>query len=148
MGVEVTITVRTPVTVLAIEGDADPAALARVGDEIGALRAEGADGKPLVVDVSGLTWVHPAAIASLLAHAGSRDGGVRIVCERLTGRRLLRRCLPARACPPLFGSVAEAVGDLDDRPARRPATSPRTPRHDVAVTRARLVEPGELKPAS
>jgi hypothetical protein len=96
--------------------------------------------------------VHPAAIASFLSHLGMSPGRVRLVCERLTGRRLLRRCLPHDMCPPMFGSVADAVGDLvdGDEPDALVAdtsTSVRAvldPPQDVAVRRSRLHHQDQL----
>ena len=115
MGVLVRLRSELGATVVELDGPSDPDLLARVGEAIARLRVE--DTSTLVLDITGLAMAHPRGIAALVEQLGPASGDrVRLVCRRLSGRRLVRR---ARVPALVFASVAAAVAD-----AMWPAAAP------------------------
>jgi hypothetical protein len=107
MGVVVRFRNELGATVVELDGPSDPDLLARVGEAIARIRVD--DPSPLVLDVTGLAMAHPRGLAALVEQLGPVSGDrLRIVCRRLSGRRLVRR---ARIPALVFGSVANAIAD-------------------------------------
>jgi len=107
MGVLVRLRSELGATVVELDGPSDPDLLARVGEAIARLRV--GDTSTLVLDITGLAMAHPRGIAALVEQLGPAAGDrVRLVCRRLSGRRLVRR---ARVPALVFASVAAAVAD-------------------------------------
>jgi hypothetical protein len=112
VGVTVRVRGEPGATIVHLEGPAEADLLARVGDALARL----CDAEPtaLVVDLSDLTLIHPRAVRALLDNLRvGPDEQPRIVCRRLSGRRVVRSL---RRPGPVFASVAAAVAD-----ALRPA---------------------------
>ena len=115
MGVLVRLRSDQGATVVELDGPSDPDLLARVGEAIARLRVD--DASPLVLDITGLAMAHPRGVAALVEHLGDAEREpLRLVCRRLSGRRLVRR---ARIPGLVYASVAAAVAD-----ATRPVSGP------------------------
>jgi hypothetical protein len=78
-------------SVLALSGVADENLLLRLADGVAALADEVADA--VVVDVNDLALSDVKAVRAFLTHLAEGPHGAKVVfaCQRLTGRRLLRR---------------------------------------------------------
>jgi len=89
MGVTVTRAVREGQTVVTLEGIADSALLARLVADFAPSRAC----EVVVLDLSHVALARPDVIPHLVAHitASGSAAEVRVVCPRLSARKLLRR---------------------------------------------------------
>lgn len=89
MGVTVSTVAHHGQTVVSLEGVADSALLARVVDGVTALCEDGA----VVLDLTDVALSDPDVIAQLVSHIATSVGlsRVRVVCPRLSARKLLRR---------------------------------------------------------
>jgi len=89
MGVTVNASVRDGQTVVTLEGVADWALLARLVHDF----APSSTNSVVVLDLSHVALAQPDVIPELLAHVTTSAIGadVRVVCPRLSARRLLRR---------------------------------------------------------
>lgn len=89
MSVEVRFRRVRSATLVALSGVAEEDALVRIAEELAAAPDDGL----LLVDVGDLLLTDVNAVRAFLAHLfdGRPDGGVVLVCPRMTGRRILRR---------------------------------------------------------
>ena len=92
-------------TVLALRGAMCEDLLSLVSHGITALTRRAA----LVIDVSDVVLCQPDDVRSFLQELVAVEPDVRIVCNRLSGRRVLRRCLPGGADLRMFARVEDAV---------------------------------------
>lgn len=107
----------TAVPVVTVAGTVDAEPMTRLVDMLAAQYSDG----DVVVDLSQVVMTNPAAICALVARLSvwADTARLRIVCSRLTARRLLRRW--GGGDLPLCASLAGALGSL------RTQTAPATP---------------------
>jgi hypothetical protein len=94
------------VPVVAIEGADEPKSLLDMAAKLLKLPSE----ETVIVDLDEAVLTHPLELAQGLAawQAGGND--IRVVCGRLSARRVLHRADPA-ARVPVFGSITDALRD-------------------------------------
>jgi hypothetical protein len=117
MGVTVKVTTTETATVVALSGwPGNGEVLPAVADGIVAL-AE--DRETLVVDLSGIVLTHPGALRAFIDGVCQAPVDVRLVCGRLSGRRLIRSCGPSSH----FGTFSTVEDALADTRQATPATA-------------------------
>lgn len=109
----------TAVTVITVAGTVDAQPITRLVDMLAAQYMDG----DVVVDLTPVMMTNPAATRALVAHLNAWAGTtrLRIVCGRLTARRLLR--LWGGGDLPLCASLAGALGSLRMQTAQAPQPS-------------------------
>lgn len=106
----------TTATVVSVAGTLDAAPMTQMLDMLAAQYAAG----DVVIDLSGVTMASPSAIRSLVARlsAWGDTATLRIVCDRLTARRLLRRW--GGGSLPLASTIPAALASLGSARVTRP----------------------------
>jgi hypothetical protein len=102
-------------SVLALSGVADENLLLRLADGVAALAAEVAEA--IVVEVNDLVLSDVKEVRAFLDHLAEGSDGAKVVfaCQRLSGRRLLRRYGGDRLR--VYPSATDAAGALACTPA-------------------------------
>jgi hypothetical protein len=106
MGVTVKVTTTETATIVSLSGwPGNGDVLPAVADGLVSLAEDRAT---LIVDLSGIVLTHPGALRAFLDGLVAAPVDVRLVCGRLSGRRLIGGCGLATP-PPTFASVEEAL---------------------------------------
>jgi hypothetical protein len=116
MTVQVQVHSRGPATVVKIAGVGCGDLLGLVAE---GLRGVAEDCRLLVVDLDDTTLSDAAHLEALVRTLADVEADVRIVCSRLSARRLLR-ARRSGMCPPVVATLAEALGEK-----LRPPSPPR-----------------------
>lgn len=105
----------TTATVITVAGTLNADPMTRLLDMLAAQYIDG----DVIIDLSGVMMTSPSAIRSLVARlsAWTSTTSLRIVCARLTARRLLRTC--GAGDLPLDSSMANALYALSQRTLHR-----------------------------
>lgn len=105
----------TTATVVSVAGTLDAAPMTRLLDMLTAHYAHG----DVIIDLNGVMMTSPSAIRSLVARlsAWADTATLRIVCDRLTARRLLRKW--GGGALPLVSTMTAALDSLSPATVRR-----------------------------